>query len=217
MTAASGLAETAAVAAWRDRPAPFDGAFAADRLEASADQVARELLGARLISEVGGERTVGVIVETEAYLGLDDPASHAAARIGRTRRNASMFGPAGHAYVYLIYGMYWCMNVVTAREGDPSAVLLRSLEPLEGVGVMSRRRGGRGDLTSGPGRLAQAMGIDGSLDGHDLSKPPLTLMRGWEVDASSVDVSPRVGVRRAKDWPLRFYVRGNAHVSAKPR
>ncbi len=186
-------------------------------LEGSAEQVARRLLGARLISEFDGERTVGVIVETEAYLGVDDPASHAAARVGRTRRNASMFGPAGQAYVYLIYGMHWCMNVVTGGAGNPSAVLLRALDPIEGCEIMSRRRHGRREIASGPGRLGQAMRIDGSCNRRDLSRPPLTVAGGWPVADATVGVSPRIGVTRADDWPLRFYVRGNAHVSGKPR
>ncbi len=201
---------------WHEGGPPADAPLR-ELLEGSADQVARRLLGARLISEFDGERTVGVIVETEAYLGSEDPASHAAARIGRTRRNASMFGPAGHAYVYLIYGMHWCMNVVTGSEDDPSAVLLRALDPIEGREVMSRRRHGRREIASGPGRLAQALRIDGSCDGTDLSREPLTLAGGWSVAAASVGVSPRIGVKRADDWPLRFYVRGNAHVSGKPR
>jgi len=186
-------------------------------IEGSADDVARRLLGTRLVSEFDGERTVGVIVETEAYLGAEDPASHAAARVGRTQRNASMFGAAGCAYVYLIYGMHWCMNVVTGGSGDPSAVLLRALDPVEGLDVMSRRRAGRLEIARGPGRLGQAMGIDGACDGTDLSRPPLTLVAGWAVDDERVGVSPRIGVTRAVDWPLRFYVRGNQHVSAKPR
>ena len=196
---------------------PPDDVPLVELLDGSADQVARRLLGARLISEFDGERTVGVIVEAEAYLGTDDPASHAAARIGQTQRNASMFGPAGHAYVYLIYGMHWCMNVVTGAVGDPSAVLLRALDPIEGGEIMSRRRHGRREIASGPGRLGQAMRIDRSCDRTDLSREPLTLVGGWSVAEHCVGVSPRIGVTRADDWPLRFYVRGNAHVSGKPR
>ncbi len=201
---------------WHEGLPPADVSLG-QLLEGSAEQVARRLLGARLISEFDGERTVGVIVETEAYLGTEDPASHAAARIGRTRRNASMFGPAGHAYVYLIYGMHWCMNVVTGGAGDPSAVLLRALDPIEGGEIMSRRRHGRREITSGPGRLGQAMRIDGSCDRTDLSRPPLTVAGGWPIADATVGLSARIGVTRADDWPLRFYVRGNAHVSGKPR
>ena len=179
----------------------------------SAKCVAPDLLGARLVSTVGGERVVGVVVEVEAYLGPDDPASHAAARIGRTRRNASMYGPPGTAYVYMSYGVHWCLNVVTGPIGDPSAVLLRAVDPTEGLGVMARRRGRERDLASGPGRLGQAFGVTDSLDAHDLSSPPLTLLQGLPVLPEGIEVSPRVGVSRARDWPLRFFVRGNTSVS----
>jgi DNA-3-methyladenine glycosylase len=175
--------------------------------------VARALLGARLVSTIGGVRTSGVIVETEAYLGPDDPASHAATRIGRTARNAAMFGPPRHAYVYRIYGMHWCMNVVTGAEGDPQAVLVRALDPLEGVEEMARRRGGAAGLASGPGRLCQALGVTNAMYGHDLSRPPLELRPGWTVADADVGVSGRIGVRAAHDWPLRFFVRGCAAVS----
>ncbi len=176
-------------------------------------QVARARLGARLISTVGGTRTAGAIVETEAYGGPDDPASHAATRAGRTRRNATMFGPPFRAYVYRSYGMHWCVNVVTGAEGEPQAVLLRGLEPLEGEEGMARRRHGRRPLAAGPGRLCEALGIDRSLDGHDLSKPPLLLVPGWAVPDARVGVSGRVGVKVAAHWPLRFYVVGSSGVS----
>ncbi len=178
-----------------------------------AEIVAPDLLGARLVSTVDGQRATGVIVEVEAYTGPDDPASHAAAHIGRTRRNASMFGPPGTAYVYLSYGLHWCLNVVTGPIGDPCAVLLRAVDPIEGLGVMATRRGRERDLTSGPGRLGQALGITDALDSHDLSTPPVRLLPGWSIPCASIDVSSRVGVSRARDWPLRFSVRGNASVS----
>jgi DNA-3-methyladenine glycosylase len=177
------------------------------------DAVARELLGARLVSTIGGVTTAGVIVETEAYHGLDDPASHAATRVGRTERNAAMFGPGGRAYVYRIYGMHWCVNVVTGREDEPQAVLLRALDPLVGLDAMAERRGREGALASGPGRLCQALGITGDLYGHDLTRPPLTLRPGWKVPDAEIAVSGRIGVRAAADWPLRFFVRGNSSVS----
>ncbi len=154
-----------------------------------------------------------MIVETEAYEGPDDPASHAATRVGRTHRNRAMFGPPGHAYVYRIYGMHWCVNVVTGAEGDPQAVLLRGLEPLEGAEVMSRRRGGKEPIAAGPGRLCQALGITDVLYGHDLGRPPLRLEPGWAVDLAEVGVGGRIGVRAAADRPLRFYVRGSPGVS----
>jgi len=165
------------------------------------------------LSTVDGRRVVGVIVEVEAYTGPQDPASHAAARIGRTRRNASMFGPPATAYVYLSYGVHWCMNVVTGARGDPCAVLLRAVDPIEGLDVMAERRGRNRDLTSGPGRLGQAFGITDALDAHDLSSPPLRLLPGWPIPTEWIDVSPRVGISRARERPLRFSVRGNPCVS----
>ena len=178
-----------------------------------AKLVARELLGARLVSNLGWVTTAGVIVETEAYGGAEDPASHAATRAGKTGRNAAMFGPAGRAYVYRAYGMHWCANVVTGREGDPQAVLLRGLDPSAGEEEMARRRGRTEALASGPGRLCQALDIGGALDGHDLSCPPLELRRGRSVPNTEVGVSGRIGVQAASDWPLRFFVRGNPGVS----
>lgn len=178
-----------------------------------ADAVARDLLGCRIASSVDGLQTVGVIVETEAYVGPHDPASHAADRIGRTRRNATMFEAAGAAYVYLIYGMHWCLNVVTGSEGEGAAVLVRALDPLAGVDVMAARRGRSDALCSGPGRLCEALGVTGGLDGHPLSTPPLELLPGWAIAPSEIGVSPRIGIRLAKDWPLRFFLRGHPAVS----
>ena len=178
-----------------------------------AEVVARELLGARLVSDLGGTTTAGVIVETEAYRGRDDPASHAATRVGRTERNAAMFGPPGRAYIYRIYGMHWCVNVVTGQEDDPQAVLVRALDPLAGEREMGRRRGRDDALASGPGRLCQALAITGAWCGHDLSRPPLELRPGWIVPDCEVGVSGRIGVRAACDWQLRFFVRGNPGVS----
>jgi DNA-3-methyladenine glycosylase len=166
-----------------------------------------------LVSTVDGARAVAVIVETEAYAGPDDPASHAATARGRTERNQAMFGPAGLAYVYRSYGMHWCMNVVTGEEGVAQAVLLRGIEPLEGVEVMQSRRGGVHPLGAGPGRLCAALGITIDLYGHDLRAPPLVLARGWSVPDERVGVSRRVGVSAATDWPCRFYVRGSPGVS----
>ena len=198
-------------ALWSGTPGrgTFDRAF----FDRPAESVAPDLLGARLVSTVDGRRAAGIIVEVEAYIGPGDPASHAAARIGRTRRNASMFGSPGTAYVYLSYGLHWCLNVVTGAIGDPCAVLLRAVDPIEGLGVMAARRGRERDLASGPGRLGQAFGITDALNMHDLSSPPLRLLPGWPTPPESIDVSPRVGLSRAQDWPLRFSVRENASVS----
>lgn len=156
----------------------------------------------------------GVIVETEAYGGPEDPASHAATGSGITRRNRAMFGPPGHAYVYLSYGVHWCLNVVTGPEGRGEAVLLRGLDPIEGHDVMTIRRGGRTPLAAGPGRLAQALGVDDALYGHPLDRTPLLLAGGWAVSDRDVVVTGRVGVSTAADWPLRFYVAGSSGVSA---
>lgn len=188
-------------------------AFPEGLLLRPVEEVARTLLGARLVSTVGGERVLGVVVESEAYGGPADPASHAAVKAGRTARNQVMFGPAGRAYVYRIYGMHWCLNVVTGHEGDPQAVLIRGLEICEGVDVARRRRGRRAPLAAGPGRLCQALGVDGALDDHDLAHPPLRLAPGWTVPPERIGRTGRIGVTRAAAWPLRFYVRGAAGVT----
>jgi DNA-3-methyladenine glycosylase len=127
-----------------------------------------------------------------------------------------MFGPPGIAYVYRIYGVHWCLNVVTDRAEYPAAVLIRALEPLEGQDVMRVRRSvarTERDLCSGPGKLAQALGITGALDGHPLDTAPLCIVEGARVPAPRVVACTRVGITRALDWPLRFYERGNPHVS----
>ncbi len=179
-----------------------------------AREVARDLVGKVVVSEVGGERVGGRIVETEAYTGPEDPASHAAERIGRTTRNAAMFGPPGTAYVYLSYGVHWCLNAVSDREEHPGAVLIRALEPLMGLPAMRRRRGMRDrDLARGPGRLCQALGITGSLNGHVLTDPPLRFLDAPALPDSAVDAGPRIGISRALDWPLRFTVRGSRWLS----
>lgn len=179
--------------------------------------MAQKLLGCRLRSTVGGVGVEGVIVETEAYVGPEDPASHAAARIGRTGRNASMFGPPGHAYVYRSYGIHWCLNVVTGEVEVPAAVLVRAADPLTGAGRMLERRGGRTPLCAGPGRLGQAFGITGGLDGHKLDRDPLMVLEGWRVHTEDVGVSGRIGIREASEWPLRFYLKGHPEVSGRPR
>ena len=188
--------------------------------------VARELLGQRLVRLLDGARLSGRIVEVEAYVGDGDRACHASR--GRTQRNATMFGPPGHAYVYFIYGMHHCLNAVTEREGYPAAVLIRALEPLEGIEKMRARRwpelvegrGGRPDLqlTSGPAKLCQALEIDRQLDGADLCAPAplLFLEEDTPVPDEAIATGPRVGVRGdqvAVTIPWRFYVRGNRYVS----
>jgi DNA-3-methyladenine glycosylase len=180
-----------------------------------ADRVARELLGCRLVSIAGGVRCAAEIVETEAYVGPDDEASHAHRRFGRTPRNDVMFGAPGIAYVYLIYGLHSCLNAVTGPEGFPAAVLLRAARPLEGIGAMRERRVGRTDrdLLRGPGNLCSALGVDRSLNGHALSAPPLWIEPGPPVPDAAVAIGPRIGIRRASDLPLRYRIAGSPWVS----
>ncbi len=182
--------------------------------------VARELLGQRLVRVLDGERLSGRIVEVEAYVGEEDQASHASC--GVTRRNAPMYGPPGHAYVYFIYGMHHCLNFVTEREGCPAAVLIRALEPLEGSETMRARRSGRPNvqLTSGPAKLCQALAIDRQFDGADLCAPDALLFVEQDVAVpdEAVATGPRIGVRgdeAALTAPWRFYIRGNHHVSRR--
>lgn len=202
----------AAPAAWarrRTTAPPLPQAF----YDRDPEVVARELLGAVMLCRTPEGLAGGRIVETEAYLGPHDPACHAAA--GLTARNRALFGPPGHAYVYLIYGMHWCVNAVTREEGFGSAVLIRALEPLVGIDLMrARRRMDREiDLVSGPGKLCQALGIDRRLDGVSLDSKALRIVEGSKVATTEIAVSPRIGIVKAADWPLRFYVRGNPHVS----
>jgi DNA-3-methyladenine glycosylase len=195
-----------------------------------ARSLAIDLIGRRLHSSTQGVNTAGVIVETEAYLGVIDRAAHTFGG-RRTPRNASMWGPPGHAYVYFTYGLHHCVNIVAGSPGEPVAVLIRALEPVEGLDVMRRRRsvrlrraGSLADtlLCSGPARLCEALGIDRSLDGVDLcGQGPLWIEAGG-VDrpcAGSLRRGPRVGVGYAGAWaqePLRFAASGNPHVSRPP-
>lgn len=179
-------------------------------------EVARDLLGRRLVRWLDGRRISGRIVEVEAYVGESDQASHAAR--GRTDRNRAMYGPGGLAYVYFIYGMYHCLNVVTEAAGFPAAVLVRSVEPLEGMEAMAERRPGQPvrSLANGPGKLCQAMGIDRRLDGHDLTAgAELWLEAGQPVLDAEVQATPRVNVigdAQARTAPWRFLA-----VSCEPR
>ena len=167
-------------------------------------EVAHELLGKYLVHVVAGVERVGRIVEVEAYLGPHDLAAHSAR--GLTKRTSVMFGPPGHAYVYLIYGMHWCMNVVTQPEGVASAVLLRALEPVRNIE-------GR---TQGPGLLCKAMGVTGQLQGHDLLSDDFYIARPKNEPPVRIVKRPRIGVDYAGHWArrlLRFYIHGNAFVS----
>ena len=172
--------------------------------------VARELIGARLVRILDGIKLVGIITETEAYISQKDLACHAKA--GLTARTALMFGEPGHAYVYFTYGSHWMLNVVTEREGFPAAVLIRAIQPIEGVEIMSARRSGRD--TFGPGKLTQAMGITKSENGADLTETTngLWIEAGVKVPNSLVTKGPRVGLNNTPEpWlskPWRFLVRG---------
>ncbi|RJQ68215.1 MAG: DNA-3-methyladenine glycosylase [Desulfobacteraceae bacterium] len=168
--------------------------------------VARDLLGKLLVHKTAGKARIGKIVEVEAYLGPHDRASHSSK--GPTPRNQVMFGPPGRAYIYLIYGIYCCMNVVTEAPGHGSAVLLRAVEPVQHVT-------GR---TQGPGLLCKAMHIDRLLNGHDLTGDTLYIAASFDARPITIVAKPRVGVAYAGDWvqkPLRFYIRDNPYVSRK--
>jgi DNA-3-methyladenine glycosylase len=178
-------------------------------------EVARRLLGHILVSDIGGRRTAGRIVETEAYLGPDDPASHGY-RARRTRRNESLFAPPGTAYVYFTYGMHWCLNAVTERAGFPSAVLIRALQPLEGLDTMRRRRRGAVDrqLCSGPAKLCQALGVTGRQDGIPLTgRGALRILRCAARQRPAIITTPRIGITHAAEWPLRFLIEDSLWVS----
>lgn len=174
--------------------------------------VARQLLGARLVRVLDGRRLAGIITETEAYIGEQDLGCHA--HSGRTRRNAVMYGPPGRAYVYFTYGMHWCLNAVTEAEGVPAAVLIRAIEPVEGVEIIAARRNGRD--TYGPAKLTQALGITGAQNGLDLCSPAsgLWIETGEAVAEENVRYGPRVGLNRVpepwKSIPWRMQVSGRA-------
>lgn len=168
--------------------------------------VAHELLGKFLIHKSDGIERIGKIVEVEAYLGQHDLAAHSSK--GLTPRTKVMFGPAGYAYVYLVYGMYYCMNVVTETEGHGSAVLLRAIEPIKNITMR----------TQGPGLLCKSMHIDKRLHGHDLLSNDLYLAEEARAKPCIIVKRPRIGVHYAKEWasrPLRFYIKGNNFVSRK--
>jgi DNA-3-methyladenine glycosylase len=185
-------------------------------------RVARELLGKLLIRDVGKLRLAARIVEVEGYLGESDPAAHAAA--GNTARTSVLFGPPGYAYVYFIYGNHYCLNVSCEREGKAGSVLFRALEPLRGIEAMARARGitleGPRDLlrlTTGPGRLAEAFGITRARDnGCDLTSPTSGLWIAEDgVFTARIQITPRIGIRKAADRPLRYLLAGNPFVSGR--
>jgi DNA-3-methyladenine glycosylase len=211
MTVARGAAQSAR----RSRLAtPFD----AQCYDRPTELVSRDLLGAVLECRTKEGVTRGRIVETEAYLGPDDPACHATA--GLTKRTEHLFGPPGTSYVYLIYGMYWCFNAVTREHGHGAAVLIRAVAPLDGIDLMRRRRPNvksERELTNGPGKLCLAMGIVGAMSGTSLRDGPIVIRPGESVRDADVVVTPRIGITRAAAWPLRYLVRDDPFVSATPK
>ncbi len=182
--------------------------------------VAKELLGCFLVHLEREETTLGRIVETEAYL-WNDPAAHAF--VGKTKRNSVLFGPVGHAYVYFTYGMHHCVNAVTGPEGRGEAVLIRALEPLQGIPVMQKRRQTEklSLLCNGPAKLTEALEITLSMNGVPLFDGPLQI---WSADSlgsapliETADIveTTRIGIRKARELPLRFYLKGNSSISQK--
>ena len=182
------------------------------------DLVAKELLGCFLVRKNKSKKMIGKIVETEAYFGQNDPASHACR--GITPRNKIMFGPAGFAYIYLIYGNYYCLNFVTENNKKAGAVLIRALEPVEGIDEMFKNRQRRNknvkkteELCSGPGKLTQALNITKKQNGTDLTEELLYVVSGEKPDKIIKD--GRVGIKEVGELDLRFYIGGNNHVSKK--
>ncbi len=189
-----------------------------DFYDRDTEIVAQEMLGTIVECRTADGMSSGMIVETEAYIGEHDAACHAAA--GLTRRTAPLYGKPGNAYVYFIYGVHWCFNAVTRGEGLPSAVLVRAVEPLKGIALMAERRG-EGvkvtNLTNGPGKLCEALGINGAMNGVSLQRQPLVIREGKTVPENEIETTPRIGITRAADWPLRYIIRGNPYVSRFPR
>ena len=177
-----------------------------------ATDLARALLGCVLVHGI----TAGTIVETEAYLGLDDLAAHASR--GLTERTKVLFGPPGRAYVYFIYGMHECLNVVADREGNPGCVLIRALAPVSGLQVMFERRRWRGPakgLANGPGKLTQALAITRAQYGERLDRGELTIRSWCEQPRFEIAATPRIGITQCADWPLRFVWAGHPCLSRR--
>ncbi|MGH7195485.1 MAG: DNA-3-methyladenine glycosylase [Candidatus Saccharimonadales bacterium] len=188
-----------------------------DFLNGAASAVAPRLLGCQLIRQINGQTVRGIIVESEAY-DQSDPASHSYR--GQTPRTAPMFGPSGHAYVYFTYGMHYCLNVVVGAANYGAAVLIRALEPIEGLALMRLKRGSKitndTNLCNGPAKLCQAFGIDKSLNGHDLNHAPLKLIIKPPLDQLIITTTTRIGISRNQDTPWRFFIKHNSYVS-RPR
>ena len=177
----------------------------------SSVQVAPDLLGCVLEHQTAAGLVAVELTEVEAYAGEADPASHAFR--GRTARNAVMFGPPGHAYVYRSYGIHWCLNFVCERKGSASAVLIRAIEPTHGIASMRRRRRLNDErlLCSGPGRLCQAIGVTGAHNGLSLDEPPFELIAGRTM--LEIAIGPRIGITKAADIPWRYGLNGSPFLS----
>lgn len=173
---------------------------------------ARKLLGVVLVHDTPSGRISGMIVETEAYR-ADDAASHSYR--GQTERNAVMFGPAGHLYVYFTYGMHFCVNVVTGQTGHGEAVLIRALEPLEGIECMVQNRGRSNNLTNGPAKLAQALGLDKRQNGVNLLQDDSAVKLETGATPSGITTTTRVGISENVDHPWRFYITNNPYISKR--
>ena len=176
--------------------------------------LARNLMGKTLVRRYRNQRLSGRIVEVEAYHQDGDQAAHSYR--GATARNQVMFGPPGHLYVYFIYGMHFCMNVVTEAAGVGAAVLIRAVEPLDGLSVMQELRGAKikpRDLTSGPAKCCQALAIDRSQDGQPLTGPVIWLEDGDAGSPDQIETSPRIGISKSIDLPWRFTLKGNPYLS----
>ena len=180
-------------------------------------EVARSLLGKYLVRRLNGDVLIGRIVETEGYYFENDPACHAYR--GMTKRNEAMFGPSGRAYVYFTYGNHYLLNVVTNRKGVGEAVLIRALEPVSGIEKMRELRGRtlEKDLTTGPGKLAQAFGIDKGLNGRDLRTSELRIASKEESEDFRIGRSRRIGISEGRELLERYYIAGNRFVSVPPR
>lgn len=180
-------------------------------LNVSAEAAGKRLLGCELVSTVNQQTVQARIVETEAYDQTDE-ASHAF--IGRTARNSTMFKSAGHMYVYLSYGVHYCCNIVCGKEGFGSGVLIRAVEPIVGVEIIENRRHKKDvQATNGPGKVCQALSIDYRLDGHELTRPPVRLIKKPPLPDSHIATSRRIGITKAAHELRRFYVVDNAYVS----
>lgn len=184
-------------------------------LVTDASTAAKRLLGCVLEREIDGEIVRVRIVETEAY-DQSDAASHS--YNGRTQRVETMFGLAGHAYVYFTYGMHYCCNIVAGEEGYGAGALIRAVEPIDGIKVLMKYRRKEGlDITNGPAKLCQALNIDLTMNGHDLSKPPFKLIMRSPLPMSDIVITTRIGISKAKEVLWRFYIKDNPYVSVKAR